>query len=353
MCEREQIGEYIPALYNVLFQNKKDECFSHACEQGDMQCVCLGLEQAALIRKYWIEEDPLVFVLKGDIPYFINEEYEKDLKHKHWLCIFPMSEKKKNKFFINQSLYEKKDWQCVWNRFTNNLKDTAIMLSVVFTLNTQKSISGRHTLRMLCIASPYHEIFTEILFKTILLNTIEWCMEAESNRLENYEKNLIIFFEEWNLLYDLLENKHLQKKLYDDAEMYMNALYATNDNILRTVATQMNQSLKRREYENGNDSVFSFGNVSEAERAKYGQLYCIVKMLLELEGVSTAGFPKLNISADICYNYDFDLIINVLQNIKENKKQKKKVLNILKDVFAEGFDIPDETLVLLMNCMKS
>ena len=344
MIKEQEIKDCTPAFYNVIF-DRKTKCYSSSCIDG--KCICMDSEQAGLLRKLLSEDDQISMNFEGERVVFKNSQSH---PLQEWVCSQASEAESvySQKFFTHQNIFKGSELQEILDGFIklgNGYEDVFKSIPVIYMINYSKDIRSRDTLINLCVYASCAEQYLYVLFRAVICRTIGCCKMAKSQ--EEYASELAKLFGRLdNLLNSRTEGKRRLLQVIDD---YITAWRNMNDEEgiadARMIFNLLNEYRKHL-LDSEKETFF------DRERERYGNLYCLLKKILETENISTKNFPVLNFVDMTKNDTEYEDIIKILDAAKGDIEKLDRILSELNMIFWSGIDIPSETIEIMWDIIR-
>lgn len=344
MCVH-KIEDCTSVLYNIMFAGilEDNQCDSKQCDTG--KCICMDKEQAGLFRKLLSEEDQIAMCFMEGRFVFQNMQnrlFEEGICHQtpfdqNIYC---------NVFFRNRYFPLCKEILCQrleeYKYSDNNLMNVIKSVPTIFVTNSLHKIGERDSLIYLCRYSPCAGRYISVLLRAIICKTIGCCQgAANQEEKEAYVSELARLLHRLAAVLDQ-DSSEMLDQCIDKVEKYIDMWKATG--LRKSVIENISHELQGY----GEELRCGQGErIATYEDGTYDKLYCILKKILETADVSITALPDLPF-AGFEDETDYDIVMDILDNVKNDAGKLTKILSILSRIFWGGEDIPSDEMEEMM-----
>ena len=332
----QEIIDYIPALFNITSSRRKVRC-NHTCKEG--KCICMDVEQLGLLRKVLSEEDQLLINLVEEHVYTQNLKNHID---ENWICSI------ESNFFGYGKTLKKKEIKEILEKFAYErgmIEETFKVITVIYAINSSEKTENRNTIVKLSMYATFSEKYASILFQALICLTLGYCMrETNKEEKECYKAALINLFNELNMV-----DISMQDRLCASIDKYRRVLLDTSCSVASVIAYSLGiyqKELMKKGF-----------NLSDGGKRKINQLYKVLRVLLDIAGISVEELPELSMVAGLpeeaeVIKKEYDSVIDLLEEAKSEERRLKFVLEELNKAFWKSIEIYTETTDDIRNKME-
>lgn len=336
------IEDCTSVLYNIMFTGipEDDQCNSRKCDTG--KCICMDNEQAGLFRKLLSEKDQIAMCPTDERFFFNNMQsqfYEEGVCkqapfNQDIYC---------NVFYRNRYFPQSKKILCqMVEKYTysdNRLMDVIKSVPIIFVINSLHKIKERDSLIYLCRYSPCAERYMSVLLRAIICRTIGCCQRAKNQEeKEAYVSRLAGLLHRLAAVLDY-DGTEMLDQYIDTVDMYIDMWRAAG--LRESAAENISHELRRYREELCRSKR---KRMATYEDGRYDKLYCILKKILETADVSITALPDLPFADFEDGETDYDIVMSILDNVKNDVGKLAEIWSILSRIFWSGEDIPSDEM---------
>lgn len=345
MMGEQKIEDCMPVLYNVMFadENERSECDSLKCWDG--KSICMDKEQAGLLRKLLSEEDQIAMCFAGERVYFQN--LQNRLSEKYFCTQAPTERDVYcDKLFHNRHFPDEKEklGQLVKLHELSSIGLMNVIQSIpaIYMINSLYEIKERDSLIYLCRYAPCVETYISMFLRAIICRTIGCCKKAgDRGQKEAYVWELAKLL---NKLAGVLTQNNIKMKKqyrkavgkYIDMWKQLEAVYMGC-----SIANVISSSLQNYEEKLGDKDQ---KQIDVIPKGSYDKLYRILQKIHETTDMPKVDFPNLPFESFEDDETDYDEVMHILDNVKDDVNKREEILSILSRIFWGGEDIPTDEL---------
>ena len=319
-----------------------NQCDSKQC--NTKKCICMDNEQAGLFRKLLSEEDQIVMDLMEGEGRFFFQNMQSRLFEERICHQTPFDQNIYcNVFYRNRYFPHCKEKLCqiveAYMYSDNNLMNVIKSVPTIFATNSLHKIGERDSLIYLCRYSPCAERYISVLLRAIICRTIGCCQRAKNQEeKEAYVSELAKLLHRLAAVLDQ-DSSEMVDQCIDTAERYIDMWKDTGlgKSVVGNISHELQEygeELRRAKRK----------RLVTYEEGRYDKLYRILKKILETADVSITALPDLPFADFEDGETDYDTVMDILDNVKNDAGKLTKIWSILSLIFWSGEDIPSDKM---------